>query len=109
MVFPITEEEWPAIGGGPCVVTIQFHLRQQGNNNKKLNDHNRTGQKRTMINCHEYSLKLLLRALTSSLKGSRCGSHQKTSLVGAVDKGWGESSPQKALTNLCASLKSLQP
>lgn len=29
MVFPMTEEEWPAIGGGPCVVTIQFHLTQQ--------------------------------------------------------------------------------
>lgn len=26
MVLPITEEECPAIGGGPCVVTMQFHL-----------------------------------------------------------------------------------
>lgn len=26
MVFPMTEEEWPAMGGGPCVVTMQFHL-----------------------------------------------------------------------------------
>lgn len=30
MVFPITEEEWPAIGGGPCVVTIQFHQFFEG-------------------------------------------------------------------------------
>lgn len=27
MVLPMTEEEWPAMGGGPWVVTMQFHLR----------------------------------------------------------------------------------
>lgn len=46
--------------------------------------------------------------LTSSLKESRCGFHQKNVLVGVVDKGWGESIPQTALTDLCASLESLQ-
>ena len=30
MVLPMTEEEWPAMGGGPWVVTMQFHLGGQG-------------------------------------------------------------------------------
>lgn len=47
-------------------------------------------------------------SLTSSLKGSRCGFHQKTFLVGAVDMGWGESIRQTAPTDLCASLELLQ-
>lgn len=47
-------------------------------------------------------------SLTSSLKESRCGFHQKTFLVGAEDKDWGESIPQTALTGLCASLESLR-
>lgn len=29
MVLPITEDEWPAMGGGPWVVTMQFHLRER--------------------------------------------------------------------------------
>lgn len=47
-------------------------------------------------------------SLTSSLKGSRYGFHQKIFLVGGVDKGWDESIPQIALADLCASLESLQ-
>lgn len=46
--------------------------------------------------------------LTSSWRGSRCGSHQKTSLVGGAGKGWAGSTHQTALTSLCASLRWLQ-
>lgn len=37
MVFPITEEEWPAMGGGPCVVTIQFHLGEKTDTKSERN------------------------------------------------------------------------
>lgn len=47
--------------------------------------------------------------LTSSLKESKCGSHQRTFRVDAVGKGWAASTPRTAPTGLCASLKSLQP
>lgn len=40
MLFPITDEEWPAIGGGPCVVTIQFHLREEKTKYMEKEDNN---------------------------------------------------------------------
>lgn len=37
ILSPITQEEWPAMGGGPWVVTMQFHLMEAEGRSKSQN------------------------------------------------------------------------
>lgn len=91
----ITQEEWPAMGGGPWVVTTQFHLEEE----EEKGCAQQAGNVRAcpaLCSAKKPRAWKQLDRLTNFWKASRCVFRQRTFPADAGGKGWAVSSRQTA-------------